>query len=82
MPIYEYMCKECDHEFEEFLSISSQNPKCPECGKETEKLVSRFSGVMKGSENRTIDCIVGEDADRRRGILEKRRLKRQQSQGE
>ena len=76
MPIYEYQCQECGHEFEDYLSIDSPNPDCPICNKSTQKLVSSFLGVVKGSENRTIDCLVGEDADRRRGILEQRKLKR------
>jgi hypothetical protein len=35
--------------------------------------MSLFSGVVKGSEHRSIDCIVGEDADKRRGYLENRK---------
>ncbi len=80
MPIYEYRCEVCSHKFEEYLSINSLNPNCPECGGITEKLISHCSAVIKGSENRSIDCIVGEDADRRRGILEKRKEKRKLQQ--
>lgn len=34
MPIYEYVCPSCEHEFEELaLSMSSRKtPKCPSCG--------------------------------------------------
>lgn len=76
MPIYEYKCKKCKFEFEDLKKIDSENPLCPKCNSETEKKVSHFCGVVRGSENRTIDCIVGEDADKRRGYLEKRREKR------
>lgn len=76
MPIYEFSCLKCGHEFEELLPLNSSNPECPKCKSETEKLVSHFCGIVKGSENRTIDVIVGEDADRRREILRKRREKR------
>ena len=33
MPIFEYECKKCGHQFEALLkSASSPAPKCPECG--------------------------------------------------
>jgi putative FmdB family regulatory protein len=73
MPIYEYKCKECKHEFEEILSIDSRNPECPKCKSETERLMSHFCGIVKGSENRSIDSLVGADADRRREILRRRK---------
>jgi putative FmdB family regulatory protein len=73
MPIYEFRCEECGHEFEDFQHVNSENPKCPVCQKQVQKLMSLFSGVVKGSEHRSIDCIVGEDADKRRGYLENRK---------
>lgn len=79
MPIFEYQCKECGHQFEDLLSVDSV-PKCPECGEATKKLISLFSGVVKGSEHKLLDCIVGEDAERRRGFLEKRKEKRKNQQ--
>ncbi|MDD5650078.1 MAG: zinc ribbon domain-containing protein [Candidatus Nanoarchaeia archaeon] len=85
MPIYEFSCLSCGYEFEEFLHIDSPDAKCPECGSETRRLISRFSGVVKGSEHRLLDCIIGEDADKRRSILEKRKEKRKamsQTKGE
>lgn len=43
MPIYEYRCKKCGHEFEELVSSSdSTAPECPSChAAETERMVSR-----------------------------------------
>jgi len=81
MPIYEFSCNECGHKFEEYLCFNSSDPKCPECKGESKRLISRFSSVIKGSENRLLDCVVGEDADRRRSYLEKRKEKRK-SEGE
>jgi putative FmdB family regulatory protein len=81
MPIYEYRCLKCDHEFEVYAHYNSENPECEKCSSTTEKLISRFSGVVPGSENRTIDCIVGADADKRRGYLQKRKEKRKQTEG-
>ncbi len=31
MPIYEYVCKKCDHPFE-MLVRGSEKPVCPSCG--------------------------------------------------
>lgn len=40
MPIYEYICESCEHEFE-FLVRASDQPQCPECGgKQLNKLFS------------------------------------------
>ena len=54
MPIYEYKCKECGAQFEEFQNIndSSENVICPECGeKKTERIMSAFAsfGSSAGS---------------------------------
>ncbi|MCR5814126.1 MAG: zinc ribbon domain-containing protein [Desulfovibrio sp.] len=41
MPIYEYGCRKCGHEFEE-LVFSDATPKCPDCGSDdVEKLMSK-----------------------------------------
>jgi putative FmdB family regulatory protein len=82
MPIYEFACLKCEYEFEEFLHLSSPDPACPECKGQTKRLISRFSGVVKGSEHRLLDCVVGEDADKRRAILEKRKEKRKANKTE
>ncbi|MDR2818939.1 MAG: zinc ribbon domain-containing protein [Desulfovibrio sp.] len=43
MPIFEYVCKKCGHEFEE-LVFGGVMPSCPACGTEkTQKLMSRCS---------------------------------------
>jgi putative FmdB family regulatory protein len=50
MPIYEYRCQACDHEFEEWQKIS-ENPirTCPRCRKRrVERLVSRAAFHLKG----------------------------------
>ena len=31
MPIYEYQCRSCDHQFEELVR-GSETPECEECG--------------------------------------------------
>ena len=40
MPIYEYACRGCGHEFE-YLLRGDETPSCPECGKS--ELTRNFS---------------------------------------
>ncbi len=49
MPIYEYRCDECNHQFDVFQKIT-EDPvsQCPECGGPVHKLVSRTTFVLKG----------------------------------
>ncbi len=50
MPIYEYQCKKCQHQFETIQKFSEEPLKrCPECGKlSLKKLVSRAAFRLKG----------------------------------
>lgn len=45
MPMFEFRCKDCGHEFEELVaSASSYRIACPNCGSQTvEKKVSAFA---------------------------------------
>ena len=53
MPLYEYACQKCSHEFEA-LVLRDDKPTCPKCGSaELEKLISAVGGRM------------GEDAESR-----------------
>lgn len=52
MPTYEYVCKACEHEWEEFQSIKAEpSKKCPECGKKkAQRMISSGGGIIfKGS---------------------------------
>jgi putative FmdB family regulatory protein len=51
MPIYEYACNGCGHEFEEWQKITDAPvSKCPSCGeRKVERLVSLSSFHLKGS---------------------------------
>lgn len=40
MPIYEYICKKCDHRFET-LVLRSAKPECPKC--KSRSLAKQFS---------------------------------------
>lgn len=49
MPIYEYRCPECGHQFEQMMRLSDPAPACPSCGTaEVRKLVSQTSFILKG----------------------------------
>ena len=50
MPIYDYACKACGHEFEREQRIhDAPVRKCPGCGKlQAKRLISRTSFVLKG----------------------------------
>lgn len=55
MPIYEYQCRECNHQFESLMFSSEEPaPPCPECGGgDVKKLLSagsvRPQGIPTGS---------------------------------
>ena len=50
MPVYEYVCKGCGHEFEREQRISDAPvKKCPSCGAlKARRQISRTSFVLKG----------------------------------
>jgi putative FmdB family regulatory protein len=44
MPIYEFCCRKCQHEFEELVMRKGEVIVCPHCGsQETDKQVSGFA---------------------------------------
>lgn len=51
MPIYEYLCAKCSHEFERKQRITDDPVKtCPECrSRRVKRLISQTSFVLKGS---------------------------------
>jgi putative FmdB family regulatory protein len=52
MPTYEYICRACEHQWEEFQPITSKpTKKCPSCGKnKAERLISAGGAlIFKGS---------------------------------
>ena len=43
MPIFEYICQECDHHFESIV-LGQQKPRCPKCeSKRLAQQISRFA---------------------------------------
>ena len=49
MPLYEYRCKKCGHQFEVIQKFSDKpQTKCPKCGAALEKLLSAPAIQFKG----------------------------------
>ena len=51
MPLYEYLCSDCDEKFDRLVSFSqSDNMECPNCkSPDTKKLISTFATIGGGS---------------------------------
>lgn len=51
MPTYEYICEECEYQFEEFQKITDEPLiTCPECGGKIRRIITGGSGfILKGS---------------------------------
>jgi putative FmdB family regulatory protein len=51
MPIFEYVCKECNHDFETLI-FGKQKAECPKChSKKLESQLSVFAVSAKGGGN-------------------------------
>jgi len=48
MPLYEYLCTSCDHEFEELVGLKEPPPICPLCSQEVKRKISLGSFRLKG----------------------------------
>ena len=54
MPIYQYACLACKHEFSDLKSIEERNEaRCPECGGGARKLISPARVKMAGPDGDT-----------------------------
>jgi len=51
MPIYEYQCKKCNHQFEQLQKVTDKPLAiCPQCGKNALiKIISQTSFQLKGT---------------------------------
>ncbi len=52
MPIYEFVCDECDHTFEKLVSSSRARVHCPRC--ESSKVTKQFSTFAFKGESRFV----------------------------
>jgi len=59
MPIYEYHCDGCDHDFEYLVFGGDEPKKCPTCdGKKIVKLMSACGFFSKGSGGETTNAAA------------------------
>ncbi|MBM4040112.1 MAG: zinc ribbon domain-containing protein [Planctomycetes bacterium] len=50
MPIYDYICDDCGHEFERQQKMSDGPVKtCPECGKPVRRVIGAVAGFVRGT---------------------------------
>lgn len=50
MPIYEYVCESCGHQFDMMQKMSDSNiQKCEKCGKDSKRIISQTSFMLKGT---------------------------------
>jgi len=55
MPIYEYRCTRCRHDFEILHPVGGPAPGCPQCGGDARKVYSSVGLIFKGSGFHTTD---------------------------
>jgi len=55
MPLYEYRCTQCHHDFEQQQPVGSPAPGCPRCGSPSRKVYSSVGLIFKGSGFHTTD---------------------------
>jgi putative FmdB family regulatory protein len=55
MPIYEYVCRECEHEFEELVQVGHK-PRCPSC--DSLRLEKKFSSFAVSADSLPAACEV------------------------
>ena len=50
MPLYEYKCVKCGHQFEKIENVTaSETKKCPKCGARAERMINAPAIQFKGS---------------------------------
>jgi putative FmdB family regulatory protein len=66
MPMYEYRCRRCGHEFEALVR-NAVEPSCPSCSSgELERLISMFAVDSEGSRRLSVDAARRKNAAVRR----------------
>jgi putative FmdB family regulatory protein len=65
MPIYEYVCRSCSHEFEALVR-GSKPPSCPQC--KSEELEKKFSlPALKSDTTRDLAMRAAKKRDKAQG---------------
>jgi len=61
MPIFEYQCRKCEHDFEALVRGADEKVACPQCGgRRVTKKLSLFavSGVKSGKGSACTSCAA------------------------
>ncbi|MBM4034652.1 MAG: zinc ribbon domain-containing protein [Planctomycetes bacterium] len=70
MPIYEYRCGDCGHEFERRQKMSDAPVrKCPECGKPARRVIGAVAGFVRGT---STPCATSQSPCKQLGRCDKR----------
>ena len=60
MPIYEFHCGKCDHEFEKLIFNSAQKVSCPQCqSTKVKRMMSAFAFSVGGKFKSTASSSCG-----------------------
>ncbi|MBI4201050.1 MAG: zinc ribbon domain-containing protein [Chloroflexi bacterium] len=60
MPIYEYVCPNCESKFEALRPMSDgREARCPDCGTESPRVLSVFAAFSKSSEGQAVPVAGG-----------------------
>jgi putative FmdB family regulatory protein len=63
MPIYEYGCRGCQHQFEVIVRPGDTPPHCPSCGAgDLERLISMFAVDSPGSRTLALNAARRKNA--------------------
>jgi putative FmdB family regulatory protein len=49
LPIYEYKCPHCGHQFEVMHAVNAKPPKCERCGRDVRRVFSPVGIIFKGT---------------------------------
>ena len=81
MPVYEYVCKACEHRLEEIQAMGSGPPgPCPECGGELRRAYGRVGVRFSGWGFSSTDKLL--PGDRRRKDFDRLRERAEQIRDE
>lgn len=60
MPIFEYRCKECGHQFDALVRNEKEEVVCKACGnKDLDRLFSAFAVKSSGGRAEALSCPTG-----------------------
>ena len=49
MPLYEYHCPTCNHQFQKLQSMSASGAECPVCEQPARRAISLFASVSRSA---------------------------------